>query len=76
MTMPHVFFDRKGIISIMIVHYFTAIMHFVQVVECMLDQVSTMEGNLARLKKGDMRIPIHRHVLLLDILYRDVQYSF
>jgi len=51
-------------------------MHFVQVVECMLDQVSTMEGNLARLKKGDMRIPIHRHVLLLTILYRDVQYSF
>jgi hypothetical protein len=35
---------------------------YVKVVECMLDQVSTMEGNLARLKKGDMRIPIHRRV--------------
>lgn len=31
-----------------------------EIVECMLDQVATMEGNLARLKKGDMRIPIHR----------------
>jgi hypothetical protein len=31
-----------------------------RLVECMLDLASTMEGNLARLKKGDMRIPIHR----------------
>jgi len=30
------------------------------IVECMLDQISTMEGNLARLGKGDPRLPVHR----------------
>jgi len=30
------------------------------IVECMLDQISTMEGNLARLGRGDPRLPVHR----------------
>ena len=31
-----------------------------EIVECMMEQVNTMEENLSRLKKGDLRIPIHR----------------
>lgn len=31
-----------------------------EIVECMLEQVATMEGNLSRLKKGDMRLSVHR----------------
>jgi len=31
-----------------------------EIVECMLEQVNTMEENLSRLKKGDLRIPVHR----------------
>lgn len=30
------------------------------IVECMLDQVNTMENNLTKLKKGDLRTPVHR----------------
>ena len=29
-------------------------------VDCMLEQLKTMEGNLARLSKGDLRLPVHR----------------
>jgi len=31
-----------------------------EIVECMLDQVKTMEENLAKVKKGDIRVPVHR----------------
>ena len=31
-----------------------------EIVECMMEQVATMEENLSRLKKGDLRIPVHR----------------
>eukprot|EP00092_Neocalanus_flemingeri_P008998 GFUD01009682.1.p1 GENE.GFUD01009682.1~~GFUD01009682.1.p1 ORF type:complete len:220 (+),score=67.38 GFUD01009682.1:37-696(+) len=31
-----------------------------EIVECMMEQVKTMEENLSRLKKEDMRIPVHR----------------
>jgi len=31
-----------------------------EIVECMLDQVKTMEDNLLKLKKGDLRAPVHR----------------
>jgi GINS complex subunit 4 len=31
-----------------------------EIVECMLDQVNTMEENLTKLKKGDLRTPVHR----------------
>jgi len=30
------------------------------IMECMLEQMQTMEGNLNGLKKGDIRLPIHR----------------
>ena len=33
-----------------------------EIVECMLDQVRTMEDNLLKLKKGDVRVPVHRWV--------------
>ena len=32
----------------------------IEIVECMLDQVRTMEENLAKVKKGDIRVPVHR----------------
>jgi len=31
-----------------------------EMVDCMLEQLKTMEGNLARLSKGDLRLPVHR----------------
>ena len=31
-----------------------------EIVECMLDQIRTMEENLLKLKKGDVRTPVHR----------------
>lgn len=31
-----------------------------EIVECMLDQVRTMEENLTKVKKGDIRVPVHR----------------
>jgi len=31
-----------------------------EIVECMLEQISTMEQNLATLSKGDIRIPVHK----------------
>ena len=41
-----------------------------EIVECMMEQVNTMEENLSRLKKGDMRIPVHRfswHVFIAKL---------
>ena len=32
----------------------------IEIVECLLDQINTMEENLVKLKKGDVRIPVHR----------------
>ena len=32
----------------------------IEIVECMLDQVKTMEENLTKLQKGDIRAPVHR----------------
>ena len=32
----------------------------IEIVECMLDQVRTMEENLSKVKKGDIRVPVHR----------------
>ena len=32
-----------------------------EIVECMMDQVRTMEENLLKLKKGDVRVPVHRY---------------
>ena len=31
-----------------------------EIVECMLDQIRTMEGNILKLKKGDVRVSVHR----------------
>ena len=38
-----------------------------EIVECMLDQVRTMEENLLKLKKGDVRVPVHRYILYTNI---------
>ena len=32
----------------------------IEIIECMLDQIKTMEENLSILKKGDLRAPVHR----------------
>ena len=32
----------------------------IEIIECMLDQIKTMEENLSKLKKGDIRAPVHR----------------
>lgn len=32
----------------------------IEIIECMLDQIKTMEENLSKLKKGDLRAPVHR----------------
>ena len=32
----------------------------IEIIECMLDQIKTMEDNLMKLKKGDIRAPVHR----------------
>ena len=32
----------------------------IEIVECLLDQINTMEENLVKLKKGDLRMQLHR----------------
>ena len=31
-----------------------------EIVECMMEQVKIMEDNLLKLKKGDVRVSVHR----------------
>ena len=31
-----------------------------EIVECMMEQVKIMENNLLKLKKGDVRVSVHR----------------
>lgn len=45
-----------------------------EIVECMLDQVRTMEENLLKLKKGDVRVPVHRYIYQHNI--RDRYFFF